>query len=83
MPPPVMQRAIGSHMGGMQNPQQAPGGVSMGVPGTSGNLLPMGEWGPRYPNNVNQPGLRPPNQNQMMQQQQQNPMQQQQQVNIF
>lgn len=75
MPPPAMQRTMAGHMGSMPNPQQQPG-VPMG-PGSSGNLLPMGEWGTRYPNNVNQPGLRP-NQNQMMQPQ--NPMQPQPQV---
>lgn len=79
MPPPVMQRI--QHIGGIANPQQQPQqqqqqNLPMTGPGTSSNLLPMNEWGHRYPNNANQPGLRPPNPNQMMQQ---NPMQQQQQ----
>ena len=77
-----MQRPMGGvHMGGMPNQQQPPVGVPMGGPGTSGNLMSMDNWGPRYPNNANQPVLRPPNQNQIMQQ---NPMQQQpQQVSVY
>lgn len=81
MPPPGMQRM--QHIGGLPNPQQQQQqqqNLPMSGPGTSSNLLPMNEWGHRYPNNANQPGLRPPNPNQMMQQ---NPMQQQQQQVSF
>lgn len=82
MAPPVMQR----HMGvpNMANPGGMVGNVNVGNVGQMGpggnavmgnNLLPMDQWGGgnRYQNNAN-PGMRQPNQNQVMQQ---NPMQQQ------
>lgn len=70
MAPPVMQR----HLGVVPNQPQQGVGMPMGGPVSGSNLLPMDQWGNRYPNNTNQPNLRPPNQNQVMQQ---NPMQQQ------
>lgn len=68
MPPPVMQRTMAGHLSGPPPQQQTTqGGVAIG-PGASGNLLSMDQWGSRYPNQAQQqPGLRPPNQNQMMQ----------------
>lgn len=67
----------------MQPQQQGQQAMQMNVGGAgpSNNLMGMGDWANRFPNNaVGQPGLRPPNQNQMlqpnpMQQQQQNPQQ--------
>lgn len=63
MPPPGLQRA-------MAQPSPSSSG---------GNLLPMEQWGHRYPNNTgNQIGLRPPNPNQILQGKPQMPQQQQQ-----
>lgn len=79
MPPPVIQRSMGGHMGPMGQQQQQGMPVGMGGPGPSGNLLPMEQWGPRYPNNgPNQQVMRQPNPGQMMQGQQMP----QQQVNV-
>lgn len=78
MAPPVMQR---HHMGGLPN-QPNPGmvgnvgNVPVGTVGPMGpggnnvmgnNLLPMDQWGNRYPNNNVNQGMRQPNQNQVMQ----------------
>lgn len=80
MAPPVMPR---HHMGGLPNQPNpgmvgnvgnVPGGVgNVGPMGPGGNnvmgnnLLPMDQWGNRYPNNNANQGMRQPNQNQVMQ----------------
>lgn len=83
MAPPVMQRHMGvvpnmPNAGGMVGNVNVGGVGQMGPGGNAvmgNNLLPMDQWGGgnRYQNNAN-PGMRQPNQNQVMQQ---NAMQQQ------
>jgi E1A/CREB-binding protein len=59
------------------NQQQPPMAV-MGGPNPGGSLLPIEQWGPRYPNNGPNPQvLRPPNPNQLLTQQQMPPQQSQ------
>lgn len=80
MPPPgIMQRNMGSHIGVPNQQQQQQQLPMVAGPGPSGHLLPMGEWGTRYPSQQN---ARPSNQSSMMQ----TPIsmqQQQQQVSFF
>lgn len=59
MLPPTMQRPMGQHVGGKQNPQAQPN-TNVNVPN---NLLPMDQWGNRFPTTSNQGNqiLRPNN----------------------
>lgn len=64
MLPPNMQRPMGQHMTGKQNPQ-AQQNANVNVPN---NLLPMDQWGNRFPTTSNQGNqiIRPNNPMQQM-----------------